>query len=267
MRNNFPWVRVIPQSENLGFSRAANLGATGAKADHLVFLNTDMKLDRGWLEALLATAEKDESTAAVASKIRLYHQPGSLNGVGGAMNYLGYSWDRGMFEEDRSQYDRSEEVLFASAGTALFRRSVFLDAGGFDEKFFMYHEDVDLCWRLWILGFRVVTAPQAVIYHHFSASTRETRGMLWRELAGERHSIRSLIKNYQLPSLMPALRDLLLLPQPYRRKWGQVKNFLLNLLLLGNTLRQRHWIQKHRKRTDAEIKHLIVQSRNVPIRL
>ncbi len=226
-----------------------------------------MKLDPGWLEALLEAAGKNESIAAVASKMRLYHQPGSLNGVGGMMNYLGYSWDRGMFEEDRGQYDRCHEVLFASAGSALFRRSAFLGASGFDEKFFMYHEDVDLCWRLWLFGFRVVTAPRAVVYHHFGASTRETQGMLWRELTGERHSIRSLIKNYQFSSLMRARCDLALLPQPSRRKWDQLKNFLSNLILLADTLRQRRRIQKRRKRTDAELKPLIVQSRNVPIRL
>lgn len=265
VRNHFPWVRVFPQSENLGFSRAGNLGARYAKSDSLVFLNTDMKLDQRWLEALLAAVDSDPLIGAVASKIKLYHQPANLNGVGGMMNYLGYSWDRGMFEEDRGQYDQCDEVLFASAGAALFRRSVFLEVGGFDEKFFMYHEDVDLCWRLWLFGFRVVTAPQAVVYHHFGASTRETQGMLWRELAGERHNIRSLIKNYQFPTLLHALCNLLLLPQPCRRKWNQVKNFVSNLLWLGDTFRKRRWIQKRRKRSDSELKRLIVQSKNVPI--
>ena len=267
VRNNFPWVCVIPQSENLGFSRAANLGATGAKADHLVFLNTDMKLDRGWLEALLATVEKDKSTAVVASKNRLYHQPGSLNGVGGAMNYLGYSWDRGMFQEDRSQYDRSEEVLFASAGAALFRRSVFLDAGGFDEKFFMYHEDVDLCWRLWILGFRVVTAPQTVVYHHFGASTRETQGMLWRELAGERHSIRSLIKKLSTAQLDAGSARPAPPASALRAQVGAGQKLPVEPSPAGQHAPAEALDSKNRKRTDAEIKYLIVQSRNVPIRL
>lgn len=183
------------------------------------------------------------------------------------MNYLGYTWDRGMFEEDQGQYDQSDEVLFASAGAALFRRPFFLEVGGFDQRFFMYHEDVDLCWRLWLLGSRVVTAPQAVVYHHFGASTRKTRGMRWRELMGERHNIRSLIKNYQRANLMRALCDLLLRPQPSGRKLQQAKNFLFNVAQLPDTLKQRHWIQSRRKRSDADLQHLIVQSKDVPISL
>lgn len=267
VRNNYPWVKVKEQDNNLGFSKAANLGIQEARTEFCALLNTDIKVERRWLEHLVAAAENDQKIAAVASKIRLYHEPTKLNGVGGSMNRLGYTWDRGMFEEDEGQFDRAAEVLFASAGAALFRRSTFIEAGGFDERFFMYHEDVDLCWRLWILGHRVVTAPQAVVYHHFGASTKSSRGMQWRELIGERNNIRSLIKNYRLRALLPGLLDLLLLPQPFRRKLHMFKNFLWNLWVLPGTLKRRRWIQKNRRRTDRDLEHLIVQSKNVPISL
>lgn len=267
VRNNYTQVRVLAQSTNLGFSRAGNLAAEVSDGDFLAFLNADVKLDRHWLEALVETALEDSSIAAVASKLRLYSRPDCLNGVGGAMNYLGYTWDRGMFEEDRGQYDASEEVLFASAGAALFRRSAFLAAGGFDPRFFMYHEDVDLCWRLWLLGFRVVTAPWAVAYHHFGAATREARGNLWRELMGERNNMRSLLKNYQWKNTVRACWGLLTLRQSRRRKLGQLRNLVWNLSVFADTLRCRHWIQKRRRRSDEDLKHLIVQSKHVPIRL
>ena len=265
VRRQFPWVQVLPQKRNLGFSRAANLAADAARGTWLALLNTDLRLEPDWLEELVAAAETDPSVAAVSSKLRLYNQPHRLNGVGGCMNRLGYTWDRGMGEKDRGQYDESREVLFACAGAALFHRSRFRDAGGFDSRFFMYHEDVDLCWRLWLRGFRVVTAPKAVAYHHLSASTREDRGLLWREILGERHNMRALLKNYEGTNLVRALWDLLTLRQPPRRKWAQLGNLAWNLRWLPETLRLRRRIQQERRAPDAKLKRLIVQSRHVPI--
>jgi len=265
--NNFPWVRVLAQQSNLGFSRAGNLGAAAARGELVAFLNTDIRLEPEWLAELVGGVRSASDIAAVASKLRLHGRPDTLNGVGGCMNYLGYAWDRGMFERDAGQYDRPEEVLFASAGAALFRRDVFLEAGGFDERFFMYHEDVDVCWRLWLFGLRVVTTPRAVAYHHFSGSTRQNQSMVWRELIGERNNIRSLIKNYQLSNLRRALVGLCLLRLPRERKRGQMANLLWNIRRLPDTLRHRRVVQKRRRRSDAELKRLIYQEKSVPVSL
>ncbi len=267
VRNNFPWVQTLPQSQNLGFSKAGNLGVESACGEYVALLNTDLRLDPAWLGELVAAADRDPEIAAVASKLLLYSRPGVLNGVGGCMNRIGYTWDRGMFEEDQGQYDSGCEVLFASAGAALFRKSAFAGAGGFDEGLFMYHEDVDLCWRFWLLGHRVVTAPAAVAHHHFGGATQVSRSLLWRELMGERHNIRALIKNYEFPNLVRALAELLFLPQAPRRKVHQLSNFLWNLAKLPDTLRRRRRVQRRRVRSDRDLGGLIVESKHVPIRL
>lgn len=267
VRDNYPWVRVLEQETNLGFARAGNLAARQARSSYLALLNPDIKLDPGWLRALVEAAGREERTAAVASKILLYDRPHLLNGVGGCMNFVGYAWDRGMFEEDRGQYDQPEEVLFASAGAALFCRPSFLEAGGFDERFFMYHEDVDLCWRLWLLGYRVITAPQAVAYHHFGGATRRARGLEWREVIGERNCMRSLLKNYEPRNVGRAFLRLLLLRLPLARKRAQIRNLLWNLAHLAETWKRRRKVQRARVRTDSELERLIVQSSHVPIRL
>ncbi len=267
IRSRHTGVKLLPQATNLGFAKAGNLAARSTGCRYLALLNADMRLDPGWLRALIGRAEQDTAIAAVASKLRLYSDPQKLNGVGGSMNYIGYTWDRGMFEPDAGQYDDAQEVLFASAGAALFRRRVFLESGGFDERFFMYHEDVDLCWRFWILGYRVITEPAAVAYHHFGGSTREARGLEWRELIGERNNLRALLKNYEGRNLVRAMARLLALRQPARRKAAQLKNFAWNLYHLPETAGERRRIQKRRQRSDADLQHLIVQSPHVPIRL
>jgi GT2 family glycosyltransferase len=267
IRSSYPQVEVVAHPDNQGFARAGNLAMRSSTHDFVALLNTDLKLGPAWLEQLATSMFSDESIAAVASKLRFYDRPNCLNGVGGAMNRLGYTWDRGMNQEDHGQLDQPAEVLFASAGAALFRRAAFQEAGGFDEKFFMYHEDVDLCWRFWLLGFRVITAPSAVVYHHFGGATKASKGMRWRELLGERNNMRSLLKNYELPNAVRAITRMMLLRQPASRKLAQIRNLLWNLANLPNTLHHRRDIQRRRIRSDNDLRDLIVQSNHVPVRL
>ena len=267
VRKAAPEAEILANTRNLGFSKAGNLAARHARSPFLILLNTDVKTDPGWLEALVTVARENPEAAAVSSKMLLYDRPGILNGVGGCMNRLGYTWDRGMFEADRGQYDRVSEVLFASAGAALFDRRRFLEVGGFDERFFMYHEDVDLCWRLWLRGYRVLSAPAGVVHHHFGATTRQARSLSWRERLGERHCIRSLLKNYEVGNVLGALRGLLLLRQAPRRKLTQLHNMIWNLSVLPETMRLRRAIQGSRVRSDKEIGRLIEQRNDVPIRI
>ncbi len=267
IEERYPETRIIRLNQNLGFAAAANTGIRESRSEAVALVNTDIRLDPDWLEHLAAAMASDEKIAAVAAKIKLYHQPQLLNGVGGAMNCLGYTWDIGMFEEDRGQYDSPSEVIFAPASAALFRKSAVLASGGFDESFFMYHEDVDLGWRLWLRGNRIVTCPKAVAYHHFGGSTKSSRSMLWRELMGERNNITSLLKNYEPKNVLRSVSAMISLRQNPSRKAAQIKNILWNLRKFPLTLKKRKDIQKHRKLSDDEITRLIVQSKHVPIRL
>jgi GT2 family glycosyltransferase len=265
VEKRFPQSRVINLSSNLGFAAAANTGIRESGFELVALLNTDIRLDPGWLENLVDSLSADEKIAAVAAKVMLYEQPRLLNGVGGAMNRLGYTWDIGMFEEDRGQYDSPAEVIFAPASAALFRKSAVLGAGGFDESFFMYHEDVDLGWRLWLLGYRIVTCPEALAFHHFGGTTKTSRSMVWRELLGERNNMTSILKNYEPLHALQAIAEMLSLRQNPSRKAAQIKSLLWNMFKLPSTLKKRKQIQKDRKLTDDETARLIVQSRHVPI--
>lgn len=262
----YPEAEVIPLEQNMGFAAAGNLGVQRSTTPFIAFLNTDLRLEACWLEELVQILESTQAAAA-APKMLLHKDRGKLNGVGGAMNYLGYTWDRGMFEPDCGQFDQVEEVLFAPAAASLFRRERFEEVRGFDERFFMYHEDVDLGWRMRLFGFRILTAPKAIVLHHFGGSTQAEKGLAWRETLGERNAICSLIKNYERNSLSAALKDHLLLRQKLPRKLAQLRNFTWNLKELPETLAHRRFIQRNRVICDRELRSLIVQSKDVPIRL
>ncbi len=265
MARLFSGVQVIRNSENLGFSRAVNLAAGRAGSTLLAVLNTDVEVAPSFLEEGVRAME-DASVAAAASKILFFDRRDVINGVGGGMNYLGYAWDRGLNEIDHGQHDNPEEVFFASGGACFIRREVFITLGGFDPRFFMYHEDVDFCWRARLQGYRVITCPSAVVYHKYGATTRQALGWGRREILGERHNFRSLVKNYELSNALRALRDILLIPLPWRRKFAQLQNFAVNILWLPDTVRQRRKVQATRKVSDEELESFILQSHIVPVR-
>ncbi|MBI2821169.1 MAG: glycosyltransferase family 2 protein [Acidobacteria bacterium] len=260
----FKEVTLIENARNLGFSRAANRAAASAMGEILALLNTDVRLDPAFLEAGTRVMQ-DPDVVAAAAKILFFDRPKIINGVGGGMNWLGYGWDRGLNELDAGQYDRAEEVFFASGGACFLRRKLFLETGGFDDHFFMYHEDVDFCWRARLCGYRVITCPAAVVYHKYGATTRRELGWHRREILGERHNLRSLLKNYELSNALKAWTHILLLPLPWRRKWRQIENFLINLAWLPDTWRQRRRVQKMRRLNDDAIRQWILQSRIVPV--
>jgi len=258
-RRSVPALRLIELGRNLGFARANNLAIRASTAPYVCLVNTDVVLEPTFLTALVERAESDPSIAACAAKLRLDPQRQVLNGVGGAMNRIGWSWDRGMYEIDRGQLDRSEEVLFASAGACLYRRAAFLEAGGFDEAFFMYHEDVDLGWRLWQLGGRSVTAPAAVAYHRFGASSSKSGDL--RERLGERNNIRALLKNYPAGRAVSNLGRLLSQPRPPALWWRLLRSAGWNLAQAPSTWRERRRIQARQRSSGRRpLERLILDS-------
>ena len=260
----FAEVTLIRNRENAGFSRAVNLAAAAATGEILALLNNDVEVTPSFIE-LGAAAMHNPTVAAAAAKILFFDRRNVINGVGGGMNCLGYAWDRGLHEIDGGQYNQPEEVFFASGGACFLRRSVFLELGGFDPRFFMYHEDVDFCWRARLAGWRIITCPDAVVYHKYGTATRRELGWDRREILGERHNLRSLLKNYSLGNALAAWLQILLLPLSGRRKWEQLRNFAVNLAWLPDTLRQRSRVQRQRQVSDDSLKQLILQSHRVPV--
>lgn len=177
VRDNFRWVKILALDRNYGFSEGNNKGVEHAEGELVVFLNNDTRVDRNWLRELVDVMESDAEIGICGSKMLMYSHPEFINSTGAEMSLLsGYFWDRGIYEKDRGQYDLGGDVLSVCAGAMLVRKRVFLDLGGFQKEFFAYYEDVDLCIKCWIYGFKVVYAPSAVVYHKLGASFKHVSG-------------------------------------------------------------------------------------------
>jgi GT2 family glycosyltransferase len=173
IRSNFPKTVIIENKENLGFAAANNQGIRAARGKYIATLNNDTKLDNNWLSSLVNLAESSESCVGMwAPKILSMKEPTTIDSVGGLLIYRdGIARGRGRGKEDKGQFDKVEEVLFPSACSALYRKDMLDEIGYFDEDFFAYCEDTDLGLRGRLAGWKAFSAPNAIIYHHYSGST------------------------------------------------------------------------------------------------
>ena len=133
-------------------------------------LNNDTEAEPGWLAALVEAAEAHPEAGAIASKMLLFDRRDTLHNAGDVMGADGIPRNRGVWQVDRGQYDADTRVFGGCGGGVAYRRAAWEAAGGFDERLFMYLEDVDLAWRLQLAGLAGRFAPAARLYHHLSAT-------------------------------------------------------------------------------------------------
>ncbi len=171
LAQEFPEVRVEALGDNRGFVVASNIGAQLAgEVDVLVMLNNDTEAEPQWLQALCNALEAHPRAGAAASKMLLFDRRDVLHSAGDVMAPGFFPQNRGVWEVDQGQYDDDIWVFGPCGGAAAYRREVWEALGGFDERLFMYLEDVDLAWRMQKAGWKTVFVPEARVYHHLSAT-------------------------------------------------------------------------------------------------
>ena len=172
LQQTYPSVSIICNNDNYGFTGGYNRVLAQVQADYYILLNSDVEVQPGWIEPVIALMETDPQIAAAAPKILAYNQKTHFEHAGAAGGFIdkfGYPFCRGRIfyniEEDRGQYNEPGEIFWAT-GAAMFVKKKYWDrAGGFDESFFAHMEEIDLCWRLKNMGYKVMYCPQSVVYH------------------------------------------------------------------------------------------------------
>lgn len=169
VRRSFPWVRIVSLTENRGFAGGNNAGVAAARGRFVALLNNDTVADAGWLRALLGGIDEAGGFAMAASRIVYMHDPGVIDSAGDGVVRWGGAFKR-HHGAPASAADEPVEVFGVCGAACLIRRSVFEEAGGFDEDFFASHEDVDFSYRARLLGYRCRYVPAAMVRHHGSAT-------------------------------------------------------------------------------------------------
>lgn len=172
INKSYPDVEIILLGENHGFAKGYNIALEQVDAECFVLLNSDIEVTEGWLEPLVATITNNQDVGAVAPKLRSYGYRDKFEYAGAAGGYidiLGYPFCRGRIlstlESDSGQYDDKREIFWASGAAFCCRAELFRRMGGFDADFFAHMEEIDLCWRMQLAGYKVMVEPRSVVYH------------------------------------------------------------------------------------------------------
>ncbi len=172
IEQTYPDIDIIRLDKNYGFAEGYNRALEQVEAEFFILLNSDVEVTAGWVEPLVATLTNHRTVAAVAPKLRSYGHREYFEYAGAAGGYidiLGYPFCRGRIlstlEKDCGQYDTAQEVFWASGAAFCCRADVFRTLGGFDSDFFAHMEEIDLCWRMQLQGYKIMVEPHSVVYH------------------------------------------------------------------------------------------------------
>jgi GT2 family glycosyltransferase len=172
VKERYPSVEILVNTQNDGFAGGYNWALKRVQAVYYVLLNSDVRVTPGWIGPIIELMEKDPAIAACQPKLLSLNHPDLFEyagAAGGWIDTLGYPFSRGrifdVLEKDEQQYDDIQEIFWAS-GAALFIKShIFHEMEGFDAGFFAHQEEIDLCWRMQLAGYKIYVCPQSVVYH------------------------------------------------------------------------------------------------------
>ena len=172
MASGFPSVRVIALDRNYGFTGGYNRALSEVDAELYVLINSDVEVPAGWLEPLTAYMDAHPECGACGPKLLSFADRSSFEYAGAAGGFIdryGYPFCRGRLlttsEKDEGQYDTVENVHWVSGACIMVRSKVFHALGGFEEDFFAHFDEIDLCWRMQLAGWKVTSVPSSVVYH------------------------------------------------------------------------------------------------------
>lgn len=203
LKNNYPQVEILQNSSNEGFAKGYNTALKQVQSDYYVLLNSDVEVDAGWVEPVIALMESDAAIAACQPKLLAWqdkHKFEYAGASGGWLDSFGYPFMRGRIfevcEEDKGQYDTVQQCFWASGAAMFVRAAVYHEMGGLDEFFFAHQEEIDLCWRMQLAGYKIFVQPAAVVYHVGGGTL--PKGNSRKTYLNFRNNLIMLAKNYPL---------------------------------------------------------------------
>ncbi len=264
VERDYAGVRVLVNRHNAGFVRSCNTAADAALGQFVVLLNNDTEPEPTWLAELAKAICANPQAAVITSKLLLYSHRTTLHTTGDQLGVDGLPRNRGVWEEDKGQYDGQVAVFSGCGAATAYRKAVWQALGGFDDDFWMYVEDVDFSFRARLAGWETVFVPGARVYHHLSASGGDTlssyyvgRNTIWMIVKNMPLSL--LVRNFdliaraQLKISLDALKQI----QGAAAR-ARLRGQLAGLLGLPAQLAKRRTIQPRRQVEDHVLKEMLV---------
>ncbi len=257
VKENFPSVKILELYYNYGYAGGNNKGAEITEGKYIVFLNPDTKVHSDWLGELIKPALVDKTIKICGCKEMKYSEENVLSGFGGYLTIIGGG------TKEKNAFLKDENYIFAGYATGaslLIEKEIFEKMGGFDENYFMHHEEVDLCWRGWIYGYKTALVPTSRIWHKEEKFSKKREKFLFHIV---KNQLMSVLKNFELRNVISALIisffynsfqivKYLLLRRP-RSITDIIKAHLFVIRNLSKIFEKRRIIQRNRKISDKEL--------------
>jgi GT2 family glycosyltransferase len=160
-------------------------------------LNNDTRVTGDWLAELVETIEERPEVTAVGSKLMYLERPTVVNHAGGRLTSLGAAYDIGLGADDDQRFNIPGPVGCATGAALLVRRDLFFEVGGFDERYFAYFDDADLCWRFWLRGYQVLYQPRARVLHAYGGSASGGRLSMLRLQHCQTNRLQNMFKRLE----------------------------------------------------------------------
>lgn len=172
MRAEHPNIRLIENKDNYGFAQGYNEALKHIESKYYILLNSDIEVTPNWVQPVIALMEEDSEIAAAQPKLLSYYQRNHFEyagGAGGFIDKFGYPFCRGRIfnsiEEDKGQYNKPCEIFWATGAALFVRADLYRKYGGLDNDFFAHMEEIDFCWRLKNVGYKIMYCPYSTVYH------------------------------------------------------------------------------------------------------
>lgn len=270
-------ITIISLKQNLGPAIARNLAFKKSRGDIIAFLDNDTKVDQNWIIEVLPYFSNNTKVGVIQSKLLLMDNPKKIDYVGEWLGTLGFLHSVATYGEiDQHQYDKTKYILAAKSAGMFIRRQAFIDAGKFDQDYFIFMEETDLGWRTWLQGYQNILAPKSIVYHKFSSSKTifdpKFNNYLVR-FHGTKNHLQTLIKNLSLPYLLKilpinlilwfSLGTYFLVTLNFRSAFNTYRGIGWNFAHLKQVLSKRKIVQKNRLITDKFLfqkNHLLIKT-------
>jgi len=216
IKANYPMVKVLKNNHNLGHAFSCNLGIKKAKGDYLFLIDNDTEFDENCLKNLYSVLKDSPTAGCIGGMIKDYGESETIQDMGMDIDIFGYGYSKegsinGFRIKDMGQYDGSiKNCFYISSCALMIKKELIEQIGLFDDNYFMYKDDLDLCWRAQIAGFDIIINPKAKIYHKMGVTLGGTsikQDMKYittskKRYYGERNTITTILKNYELKTLV-----------------------------------------------------------------
>ena len=274
-------LKIIENNNNIGLSIGRNQGFRASRGKYVAFLDNDTVVDRFWLDKSIPLFEGDPVLGACQCKLLIRSEEGYLDCVGeylGSLGFLVHAVNSGS-EVDRGQFDNIKEILSPKGAGMVLRRAVLEKIGGFDEDYFIYLDETDTCWRIWLQGYKIIFIPGSIIYHRSGTTEIVLPGRIGYlvKFHGTKNYIMTLFKNLEAENLlkiMPVHLSIwaglffyfLFKGRFVSCKWI-IKAVFWNILHLNSTIKKRVRIQRGRKVKDSDIFPFIFRKDSLRLRI